>query len=163
MKRNVRLWLALFLAFAVLVQYSFSPQIITAYGEENAASETQQAVEEESVTETEPAVETEPAAEEPQEATEEGDQKEENAEEPKQEEEKADVEDEAKDEEEDEDVEYPPAKFSRTVGDMTVNISAPDGALPEGAKVKVQSVRTGEIKEAVEELVDTGKIGRAHV
>ena len=161
MKRNVRLWLALFLAFAVLVQYSFSPQIITAYGEENAASETQQAVEEESVTETEPAVETEPAAEEPQEATEEGDQKEENAEEPKQEEEKADVEDEAKDEEEDEDVEYPPAKFSRTVGDMTVNISAPDGALPEGAKVKVQSVRTGEIKEAVEELVDTGRVVKA--
>ena len=161
MKRNVRLWLALFLAFAVLVQYSFSPQIITAYGEENAASETQQAVEEESVTETEPAVETEPAAEEPQEATEEGGQKEENAEEPKQEEEKADVEDEAKDEEEDEDVEYPPAKFSRTVGDMTVNISAPDGALPEGAKVKVQSVRTGEIKEAVEELVDTGRVVKA--
>ena len=194
MKRHVRFWLALFLAFAVLVQYSFSPQILTAYGEDNAVSATQAAQQEEKAddkkaedkkseekqvkssekettaetekpTEAEPTEEKEtdpPAKEETKpdvdDETEASDPTEETTQETEAVEED---EEEADEEDEDEDVEYPAAKFSKTAGGMTVNISAPEGALPEGATVKVVAVRASEVQDAVEELIDDGKVVKA--
>ncbi|MBR0456132.1 MAG: InlB B-repeat-containing protein, partial [Firmicutes bacterium] len=56
--------------------------------------------------------------------------------------------------EEDTDEEYPAVSFTKSAGGVTVKISAPKGALPEGAKVKVTAVSAASIMTAVESAVE---------
>ena len=150
MKKSVKVCLALFLAFAVLAQYSFSPQALFAYGlsntdkavqtEETSANDGQNADEQQATEATEPTDATEaakPAGEDKEPAA--GEEK--NADK--------------------QDVKYPAVKFSEKAGDVTVNITAPEGALPEGTTVKVEPVKAGEVKDAVDDLIDNGKVVKA--
>ena len=65
MNKNIKLCLALLLALVVLVQYSFSPQAIIAYGLDNTDSAAQTVEAKESEPATEAPKATEPATEAP--------------------------------------------------------------------------------------------------
>ena len=183
MSRKAKISLALFLAFAVLVQYSFSPQALFAYGlnntsaaaqsEEQATDDSKDSDKQETTKETEETKATESTepsenAEEPEGDTDESDANAEDksesdadnpdAEDPDTEESQTD------DMEEDsnkETVKYPAVTFSEKADGVQVNISAPEGALPENATVKVKAVKASKIKDAVEELIDEGKVVKA--
>ena len=53
-----------------------------------------------------------------------------------------------------EEIKYPAMSFNRSAGGMNVSISAPEGALPEGASVKVVGVSASRIEDAVQDLYD---------
>ena len=154
MNKRVKISLALFLALAVLFQYSFSPQALFAYGlnntdkavqtEETATDGGQPADKQEA---TDPA--DEPAAEPTEPSTE-----------PAAEPTKPAAEDEQKDEDTEE-VKYPAQTFSESAGGVSVAVSAPEGALPEGATMKVEAVKSSEVDKAVEELIDNGTVVKA--
>ena len=184
MNKNIKLCLALLLALVVLVQYSFSPQAIIAYGLDNtdSAAQTVEAKESEPATEapkaTEPATEapkaTEPATEAPKTSDQGGNADSSDAEESNDNSDGSDadateadnqqmdaeqteeVEEEADDEEK-----YPAVSFTKSAGGVTVNISAPEGALPEGATVKVTAVSAGSVENAVEQLMGESEVVKA--
>jgi len=155
MSKKLKLCLALFMALAVLVQYSFTPQALVAYGLENTDKAVQteetvgndgQAADKQEATEpAEDAKATEPT--ESTEATKPADKDKTPAGEEK---------DAGK-----QDVKYPAASFSETVGDVKVNMSAPEGALPEGTTVEVKKVAASEIEKAVEKLYEDAKVIKA--
>ena len=71
-------------------------------------------------------------------------------------EEAAAAEEEIETEEEDK---MPAVSFSDSAGGLAVRISAPEGALPEGTKVKVSGVSTGQAKAIAQRAIgDSGKI-----
>ncbi|MGX8773923.1 MAG: hypothetical protein ACSW8G_02570 [Bacillota bacterium] len=158
MGKKLKMCLALFLALAVVAQYSFSSQALVAYGLDNtggavqteqsegddgqasggqetteptteAATETPDPVETDSPAETTDATETEETPE-PEEL-------------------------------EEEEISYPAVQFTKTAGGMTVSISAPEGALPEGATVVVKGVKTESIQGAVEKLIENAEVVKA--
>ena len=53
-----------------------------------------------------------------------------------------------------EEITYPAVSFSDKAGLVSVSVSAPEGAFPQGTRMKVTPVFTGEVKNAVEEAVD---------
>ena len=171
MSKRVKLCLALFLALAVLAQYSFSPQIMVAYGadgEVSAAADTGdsgQTAEKEkadnSSTAPTKAPESSAPTTESTQATE--------ATEPTESAEQSDVageeddaytgdpiagEDPAAVEEEEEEEGYPAQDFSGSANGVSVKVSAPKGALPEGTDMKVSGVSDAQVQAAVEGLVD---------
>ncbi|MBQ3465371.1 MAG: InlB B-repeat-containing protein [Firmicutes bacterium] len=155
MNKKVKVCLALFLALAVIAQYSFSPSAMFAYGLNNTDNTVQT---EEAGNDGQPADDQKTAEPtEATEATEAGDDA--KAEEPA--EADKDAADDSQKEPEEQDVDYPAKDFSETVDGVKVNISAPEGALPEGATVKVEPVKAAEIQDAVDELIDDGKIVKA--
>ena len=155
MNKKVKVCLALFLALAVIAQYSFSPSAMFAYGLNNTDNTVQT---EEAGNDGQPA-DDQKAAEptEATEATEAGDDA--KAKEPA--EADKDAADDSQKEPDEQDVDYPAKDFSETVDGVKVNISAPEGALPEGTTVKVEPVKAAEIQDAVDELIDDGKIVKA--
>lgn len=56
-------------------------------------------------------------------------------------------------EQEDEEETYPAVNFERSVSGMTVKVTAPEGALPEGADVSITSVSKADVKDSVSELM----------
>ena len=176
MSKKVKVCLALFLSFAVLAQYSFTPQAMVAYGlngdpDTVAASSSEQPEQEATNPAPEPSHATEaPAPTQAPAATTESTQATESTEATTVPEEQSDDvedendvntgdpiagEDQAADEEEaaEEDVEYPAVSFTRSAGGVTVHISAPEGALPEGATVKVSAVSAEQYMGAIESAV----------
>ena len=182
MNKRVKLCLALFLAFAVIVQYSFSPQAMIAYGEDGdtvtATEASDQTEPTQATTAPKPAPEPSTSSDssgssgssdssdatEPTEATEASDDSDgasddanTDAEDPTTVEEETVVDEEALEEEE----EYPAVSFTKEANGMTIHISAPEGALPEGADVKVVAVPVGSIENAVENLIENSEVVKA--
>ena len=174
MSKKVKVCLALFLSFAVLAQYSFTPQAMVAYGlngdpDTVAASSSEQPEQEATNPAPEPSHATEAPTQAPAATTESTQATESTEATTVPEEQSDDVEDEndvntgdpiagedqAADEEEaaEEDVEYPAVSFTRSAGGVTVHISAPEGALPEGATVKVSAVSAEQYMGAIESAV----------
>ena len=146
MSKKIRFCLALFLAFAVLVQYSFSPQIIVAYGLDNTTKATQAAEENgtgDQVTDEQKA----PESESPADATEA-----ESGQPASPDDQQAAEKQETK---------YPATTFSETVGGVDVNISAPEGALPEGTTAEIKRVSAAKIEDAVQDLYKDAKVVKA--
>jgi len=166
MKKNIRRFLALFMAFAMLAAYSFSPQNLTAFAvsaaeeptvaaqEAEKTTETTQPTTEETQAETQAAPAEKPAEQETEAVTEEGGEQSE----PTEATEATEVTEPAEEEEAEG---YPAVSFKKTAGNMIVSISAPEGALPEGATVKVVSVKAAEIKDAVEDMMENGRVVKA--
>ena len=164
MNKRVKVFLALFLALTVVVQYSFSPQALFAFGldntdatvqtEEPAADDGQAADKQESTEATEPTDATE--------ATKSADEEKAPADEATTpvDEEKAPADeamtpaDDSQIDEGKEDIKYPAKNFSDTVDGVQVNISAPEGALPEGTTVKIEDLgffQMSKVKSAVKD------------
>ena len=131
--------------------------------EEQQVAEPEPEPEPEPVIEAEPEPEPEPVVEEYAEVADEGEQLMEEAVEPEGEEavteEASDEasEEEASEEEaseEDDEVEMPAQEFEATVGGVTVKVSAPKGAFPEGTSMKVVPVVAADVIDAVEAAVD---------
>ena len=59
----------------------------------------------------------------------------------------------------DSEVKYPKQSFSGSAGGVSVKVNAPEGALPEGTKMKVTAVSASEVMDAVESVVD-GEVTR---
>ena len=55
---------------------------------------------------------------------------------------------------EDSEVKYPKQSFSGSAGGVSVKVTAPEGALPEGTKMNVAAVSASEVMDAVESVVD---------
>jgi len=171
MSKRVKLCLALFLAFAVIVQYSFSPQVMIAYGEDGdtitATEASDQTEPTQATTAPKPAPEPSTSSDssgssgssdssdatEPTESTEasddsdgSGDDANIDAEDP------TTVDEEALEEEEEEG--YPAQDFSGSANGVSVKVSAPKGALPEGTDMSVSGVSADEVQAAVEGVVD---------
>ena len=155
MNKKVKVCLALFLALAVIAQYSFSPSAMFAYGLNNTDNTVQT---EEAGNDGQPA-DDQKAAEptEATEATEAGDDA--KAKEPA--EADKDAADDSQKEPEEQDVDYPAKDFSETVDGVKVNISAPEGALPEGTTVEVEKVAAKEIMDSVQDLYKDASIIKA--
>ena len=58
-----------------------------------------------------------------------------------------------KEEEEEKDVPMPAQKFSGSAGGVSVSVSAPEGAFPEGTKMNVREVRRAAVVDAVESAI----------
>ena len=152
MKRSLKSCLACFMALAVMVSYSFSPQILTAFavtGEDSqTVAEEQKATDKQAEPESEATESNEATEEEEQTEQAEPDTPSENEEETEaasDSEQDADASEETEEpeaEDEEEEDQYPAVSFSESVGRMKVKISAPEGALPEGATVKIVSVKS---------------------
>lgn len=56
-------------------------------------------------------------------------------------------------EEEDEELEYPAQYFSGSAGGVSVSVSAPEGALPEGTTMNVSAVSAASVQSAVEDAI----------
>ena len=158
MKKSIKRYLAFIMAFAMMATYSFGPQNINVFAEDEeitAVAAEQQTTEAEkpapsSYDSGETAASEAPtSAEDPTEATEPSDVETETT-----------VESETETTTEEEDS-YPAQSFSETVKDMTVKISAPEGALPEDSSVKVVAVRASKIESAVDDLIEDGQVVKA--
>ena len=125
MNKTVKLCLALFLALTVVVQYSFSPNALFAYGLDNTddAVQTEEAVGNDDQT---PNNQNEAETSEPGESI------------------AADT----------DDVSYPAVTLGAAAGGVKVTINAPEGALPEGTELSVSAVSAGKVKDAVESVID---------
>ena len=175
MNKRVKLCLALFLAFAVIVQYSFSPQAMIAYGEDGdtvtATEASDQTEPTQATTAPKPAPEPSTSSDssgssgssdssdatEPTESTEASDDSDgasddanTDAEDPTTVEEETVVDEEALEEEES----YPAQNFSGSANGVSVKVSAPKGALPEDTKMSVRGVSDDQVQAAVEGVVD---------
>ncbi len=149
MKKNIRRFLALFLAFAMLAAYSFSPQNLTAFAVSAAEEPTVTAQEAEQKAEptksTQPSTKAEaenktqaetqatPAEQETEAVTEEGGGK--STEPTEATEETKPTEDEQKEAEE-----YPAKTFKGKAGGVHVEVKAPEGAFPKGTEMEVKAV-----------------------
>ncbi|MBQ3322129.1 MAG: hypothetical protein IJH05_04720 [Firmicutes bacterium] len=186
MNKRVKVCLALFLALAVIAQYSFSPQVMIAYGEdgevtaasEESSGDSGQTAEKKEAEKPAPAPEqkaTEAPAPAPAASSDSSDSS--DTPEPAEsaapaeendsaeadetsaaddvdvgEEEPAVDEEEALEEEEEEG--FPAQDFSGEANGVSVKVSAPKGALPEGTKMSVKGVSADQVQAAVEGLVD---------
>ena len=174
MNRKVKVSLALFLALAVLVQYSFSPQALFAYGlnntaatqaEEQASDDNQDSDKQETTKETDATKATEGT--EPSEKVEnpEGDTDESDANAGDKSESDADKPDEGEPQEGDlgedadqEDVEYPAKTFIDDSTEIAVKVKAPEGAFQKGTEMVVKSVSHSKSLDAAVDKVVEGDV-----
>ena len=146
-----RRFAALTLAFLMVFQYTVSGLNVWAWAEDGSEKETPEVTQVEEQKEEVKEDQDEPAPEKPAE-----DSKESQKEPEKKEDEKPQARDEEKAEEkaeepEEETAEYPAQSFTEKASGVTVRISAPEGALPEGTTVTVEPVKLSSIIDAIEE------------
>ncbi len=142
-----RRFAALTLAFLMVFQYTVSGLNVWAWAEDGSEKETSEVTQVEEQKEEVKEDQDKPAPEEPAKESEEPEKKEEEKPQAK-DEGKAD---EKTEEPEKKDTEYPAQSFEEKASGVTVRISAPEGALPEGTTVTVEPVKLSSIIDAIEE------------